>query len=179
MTDDINKSETTDWVQSTGDERDAEAERLIRAHVGLAVAGGAVPIPIVDLAAVTAVQLDMLKKLASLYEVPFDGSSSRAFVVSLTSALGGSMAARLAASAVKLIPGVGSIAGAMGQVAATGASTYAVGNLFRRMLREGKSIDDVDVESVKLEAAEYYELGKGIALDMIDKVRGGNPDDDE
>ena len=68
--------------------RDDAADDTILKHMGLAMGGGAIPIPVLDLAAVTAVQLDLLKRLAALYDVPFDSASSRAFLTSLTGALG-------------------------------------------------------------------------------------------
>jgi uncharacterized protein (DUF697 family) len=152
-------------------EVEAQANSIIKKHMGLAMAGGIIPIPLVDLAAVTAVQLDMLKQLASTYAVPFESGSARAFVTSLTSALAGTSAARMGASLIKLVPVIGTLAGGAAQVVVTGASTYAVGNLFKRLFRDGRSIEQLTVGEVKDELMSYFDAGKDIARDLTDNVK--------
>ncbi len=159
---------------TTGDggRRDAAADETILKHMGLAMGGGAIPVPVLDLAAVTAVQLDLLKRLAALYDVPFEARSSRAFLTSLTGALGAGALARVGASLAKAIPGVGTIGGGITQVVLTGATTYAVGQLFKRVFREGRTIAQLDVDDVREEAAGYLESGKGRARGMLEALRG-------
>lgn len=153
-------------------DRERDAEAVIRNHMFLAMAGGAIPVPVLDLAAVTVVQLDMLKGLARVYDVPFDAKSARAFVTTLTSTIAGKLAARAGASAVKIIPGVGTVVGGATQVVVTGASTYAVGNVFRRMFRNGEWVDGISVDSIKDEAKKYYDKGLELARSFKDKLLG-------
>lgn len=153
---------------------ESKADEIIRKHMVFSMLGGAIPVPVLDLAAVTAVQLDMLKQLAANYDVALDAQSTRAFMTSLTSALGGSLLGRLSASAVKLVPGIGWAVGGVAQVVVTGGSTYAVGNLFRRLFREGKQLDSLDVAAVKEECAAYFEQGKEIAKTLHKKIRRDN-----
>lgn len=80
-----------------------KAEAIIRSHVLWSMGGGLIPIPLVDFAAVTAIQLEMLQQLARLYEVDYSQSTGKAFVSALT----GTTIARLGASFVKAIPGIG------------------------------------------------------------------------
>ncbi len=164
---------------ATGDggRREAAADETILKHMGLAMGGGAIPVPVLDLAAVTAVQLDLLKRLATLYGVPFDARSSRAFLTSLTGALGAGAVARVGASLAKAIPGVGTIGGGIAQVVLTGATTYAIGQLFRRVFREGRSLAELDVADVREEAAGYLESGKTRARGMLEALRGGPRDE--
>ena len=164
-------SDSTELRVPDPHEVEAQADSIIKKHMGLAMAGGIIPIPLVDLAAVTAVQLDMLKQLASTYAVPFESGSARAFVTSLTSALAGTSAARMGASLIKLVPGIGTLAGGAAQVVVTGASTYAVGNLFKRLFRDGRSIEQLTVGEVKDELMSYFDAGKGIARDLTDNVK--------
>ena len=102
-----------------------EAERIIRSHVLWAMGGGLIPIPLVDIAAVTGIQLDMLKQLAVLHDVDYSASSGKAFI----SALSGSTFAALGSSLVKVIPGIGTFLGVLSMSALSGASTYAVGQV--------------------------------------------------
>ena len=84
-----------------------ESEQIIMKHVLWSMGGGLIPIPLFDVAAVTAVQLDMLKSLASLYGVDYSKENGKAFAGALT----GSTFARLGASAMKVIPGIGWVVG--------------------------------------------------------------------
>ena len=54
------------------------ADRIINTHLGFAMVAGAIPVPIVDIAAVTAIQMDMLNQLAKTYEVDFNGGEAKA-----------------------------------------------------------------------------------------------------
>jgi uncharacterized protein (DUF697 family) len=126
-------------------DRELLADRIIRDHTTYALAAGAIPIPLADVAAVAAVQLDLVRALANVYEVSFDPAAGKAVIA----ALAGASAARLGASVVKAVPGVGWIAGAVAQAGLAGASTYAVGHLFRgHFAREG-TLGDVDLEAAR------------------------------
>jgi uncharacterized protein (DUF697 family) len=151
---------------------DQEADSIIRKHMLLSMAGGAIPVPVLDLAAVTAVQLDMLKQLAKAYDRTFDSRSARAFVTSITTALAGTMLARLGASLIKFVPGVGWAAGGVTQAVITGGTTYAVGGLFKRLFREDRPFTEVDVDLVKDELNSYFEAGQKLARKLADTIVG-------
>lgn len=155
-----------------------EAEDVIRRHVGFAMAGGAVPVPLLDLTLVSAVQLDMLKQLAQVYKAPFDPQSARAFVTSVTGALAGNVLARLGASLIKFVPGVGWAAGGVAQVVVTGASTYAVGQLFKRLFRERQSLEDLSLDKVRDELQGYFQSGRELAASWWEARESGGPADD-
>jgi uncharacterized protein (DUF697 family) len=152
--------------------RKKRADDIIEKHVVYSMLSGAIPIPLVDLAAGTAVQLDMLKQLARNYGVTFDARSSRAFLTSIGAALAAGAAGRLAASAAKTLPGVGSIAGGLAQATLTGATTYAIGELAGRLFRERRPLETFAVDDVRDELGRYYEKGKELAQSVVDKVRG-------
>jgi uncharacterized protein (DUF697 family) len=83
------------------------ADDIIKSHVVWALGGGLIPVPLFDIAAVTAIQMDMLKQLADLYEVEFSASTGKSFVSALT----GSTFARIGASLIKAVPGIGTVIG--------------------------------------------------------------------
>ncbi|RQH16679.1 hypothetical protein D5R40_33865, partial [Okeania hirsuta] len=64
-----------------------------------------------DLAAVTAIQLDMLKQLANLHELDYSETSGKALVGALT----GNMMIRIGSSLFKAIPGIGTVLGGISQ----------------------------------------------------------------
>lgn len=133
-----------------------KADIIIRNHVLMAAGGGLIPIPFVDIAAVTAVQLDLLHELCKLYGLNFSRSSSRSLVTALTS----SVLARLGASAIKIIPGVGSILGGLSSAILSGGATYAVGEVFTNHFEAGGTIEDFDPLSYRDAYDQFFEEGK-------------------
>jgi len=108
----------------------ARADELISEHVAGSAAAAAIPIPIVDLIAVTAVQLSLLRKLARLYGARVDVGAQGALAIGLL----GAALPRAAASALKILPGIGSIGGAVAQIALSGAATWALAQALRAEL---------------------------------------------
>src|SRR5688500_11802427 len=117
-----------------------EASMIIRRHALWAGAAALLPLPLLDLAAVTVVQLDMLRQLSELYARNYDAMRGKAFVSALT----GSTLATLAASMVKALPGVGTIIGGVSGMVIAGASTFAVGEVTADVFESGKDISDID-----------------------------------
>ncbi len=136
--------------------RTNEADRIVRRHVLWSMGAGLIPVPLFDIAAVTAVQIDMLKQLAALYEVDYSTESGKAFASALTS----STFARIGASLVKTVPGIGSLVGGVSMSALSGASTYAVGKLAINIFEERGNLFNVDLDSAKQAYTEMLEQGK-------------------
>jgi len=108
----------------------SRAEELISNHVAGAAAAAAIPIPLVDLVAVTAVQLSMMRKLGRLYGAQIGVDAAGAVGVGLL----GALLPRVAASALKILPGIGTIGGAVAQCALSGATTWALAQSLRDRL---------------------------------------------
>lgn len=111
-----------------------QADSIIRNSIVFASGAGLIPVPVVDLMAVTAVQIEMIRRLSNLYKVDFKETEGKATILALTSGgvarLGGRMIA-------KMIPVIGSIVGGIATSAFSGAATYAVGEVFKRHFSEG------------------------------------------
>jgi len=142
-----------------------EIDSVIRSHVLWAMGGGLIPIPLVDIAAVTGIQLDMLKQLAALHDVDYSASSGKAFVSALT----GSTFAALGSSLVKIIPGIGTILGVVSMSMLSGASTYAVGQVAVTYFSASGSLADVDLSTAKKAYKKAFEKGKSYVSDLDDK----------
>lgn len=136
-----------------------ESETIVRNHLIWATAAGLIPIPLLGIGAVTAIQLDMLKKLSNSYEQDYSESSGKAWVA----ALAGSTGARIGAEALKLIPGVGSVVGGITSAVLSGATTYAIGHVFIRHFENGGTIVDFSPSDYKAYYDEKFEEGKAEA----------------
>lgn len=143
--------------------RGAHADTIIRNHVIWSMGAGLIPVLIADIFAVSALQLDMIRQLCRAYDQDFSETQGKAIVTSLTS----STLARLGArSLIKLIPGVGSIIGGMTVSIFAGASTYALGEVFKKHFDSGGTILDFDPDRLKKYYQEKFEKGKKVATDL-------------
>lgn len=142
-----------------------EADAIIRSHVLWAVGGGLIPIPLVDFAAVTAIQLEMLQQLARVYGVDYSRSLGKTFVSALT----GTTVARLGASFLKAIPGVGTAIGGASMAITSGASTYAVGQVAISHFSSGGSLGNFVEDQVKTAYDSAFERGKSYVSDLQDE----------
>jgi len=137
----------------------SRADRIIKEHVIWAIGAGLVPLPILDIVAVSAVQLDMLKQLAMLHDVRFSESEGKGWV----SALAGNVMARVGANALKLIPGIGTIVGGVSMSILSGASTYAIGQVAARHFEGGGTFGNLDFSAAKRVYDEELEKGRAVA----------------
>ncbi|NEV65065.1 YcjF family protein [Thiorhodococcus minor] len=97
--------------------------------LGYALAAAAMgAFPVVDLAAVPAIQAKLLQSLAAIYTQPWDRQSKLEFLGLLGSGVAVAYAARyLGRAAIKLVPYLGQTLGAVWGATASGATTYALG----------------------------------------------------
>lgn len=122
----------------------------MRRHVYLAIGLGFMPLPMVDIIALTAVQVDMVEELSRYYGVPFAPDRTRAIVAGLIAGLGSvAVAATLARSFFKLVPVLGLFVGAVGIPALGGALTQALGNVFVAHYESGGTMLTFDVEQMR------------------------------
>ncbi len=141
-------------------ERSRHAETVIRTHVLLSMGASFIPILLADIFAVSALQLDMIRQLCRVYDIDFKETQGKAIVSSLTTS---TLARAGARSLVKLIPGIGSIIGGVTVSVFAGASTYALGEVFKKHFESGGTILDFDTERLKNVYKEKFEKGKKVA----------------
>lgn len=135
-------------------DRSIEVARIIKSNAGWSAAAGLAPFPLLDLAAVSAVQVRMIKQLADLYGVPFRKELAK----SLTgAAVGGGATFAVAApigSMIKAIPGIGTFISTLVTPAAAAAATYALGKVFTQHFDAGGTLLDMNPDTLR---AHYYE----------------------
>jgi uncharacterized protein (DUF697 family) len=141
-------------------EREKHADTIVRNHIIWSMGAGLIPVPIVDFFAVSGIQLDMIRQLCKLYDQDFKESEGKAIITSLT----GSGLARMGAKAmIKFIPGIGSVIGGVTMAVLSGASSYALGEVFKKHFETGGTFLDFDVKRLKKMYNEKFEKGKQVA----------------
>ncbi len=144
--------------------RSYHAETIIRNHVIWSMGAGAlIPVPVLDTLGVAAVQVDMIRQLCGVYKVDFQETQYKAVVSSLTGAF---LARSGAKSLLKLIPVVGSVLGGAAIGIVSGASTYAIGEIFKTHFDSGGNFMDIDLDWMKKQFEENFEKGKAYAESM-------------
>ena len=118
-----------------------------------------IPIPVADVFAVSALQLDMIRQLSRVYDIDFAETQGKAIITSLTSS---TLARAGARSLIKLVPGLGTVIGGVTVSIFNGASTYALGEVFKRHFESGGTILDFDTERLKKVYKEKFEKGKKV-----------------
>ena len=102
-------------------------------------------------------QLNMLIKLAQLYDIPFSSNMVKTLTGVLIGAFPVSLGVQLG-SLAKIIPGIGQALGVAGATASVGASTYAVGRVFNRHFSKGGTFLSFNPEEAR---AFYKEIVHG------------------
>jgi uncharacterized protein (DUF697 family) len=125
--------------------RDQVADQLVSRYVAWAAAAGVIPVPALDVVAVGGIQLQMLRKLTEIYGVPFSENMGKSVIASTVASILPVPAAAGLASALKFIPGVGTVAGAMAMPATAAGATYALGKVFILHFVSGGTLLDFDV----------------------------------
>jgi uncharacterized protein (DUF697 family) len=138
--------ETVEMVEKTDEIRDQEATQLVDRFSLWAGAAGLVPIPLVDVAVVGGVQLQMLRKLSDIYGVPFSENMGKSVLASVAGAVipasTATTAAMGAGSLVKGLPGVGTLVGALTMPVISAGATYVIGKVFIQHFASGGTLLD-------------------------------------
>lgn len=149
-------------------DRQHEVTNTIKNHTIAAMGIGILPVPGVDLIALTGVQLNMLRKLGALYDKKFSDEVAKKLLGAL---LGGYLPLALVApvaSMLKFIPGVGSAAGVLAQSTIAGTTTYAVGKVFAKHFETGADLIDLNPADWREAFRSYVQEAK----DFLKKQTG-------
>ena len=121
------------------------AEKVIDRQVLMSVGCGAIPIPLLDMAAVFGIKKKMIRDLCLIYEVEFNEHIAKSLLASTVGTIG----RRMGASFFKSIPFIGSVIGGVASATLSGVSTYAMGHAFMRYMEVNasvKSLKDIDTK---------------------------------
>ncbi len=142
------------------------ANKTIQNHVLSAMGVGLIPIPVIDLLGISGVQINLVRKLANIYEVPFNRDRVKNILTPLVGGAIPVLSASTMLSLFKAIPVIGQITGALTISISSGAVTYAVGKVFLQHFASGGTFLSFDPDKVR----EYYEAmveeGRTVAADL-------------
>jgi len=148
-------------------ERQLQANKTVRNYMWWSMGAGLIPVPFVDLAALTGVQLKMLLDLSKEYDVKFSESKGKAAIASLLSTIvPNSLSRGSVGSLLKVVPFVGSTLGSFSMSIFSGASTYALGKIFIQHYDSGGTLLTFDPEKVRDYYKNLFQEGREIAAEF-------------
>jgi len=144
--------------------REEQAKGVMYKYMWGNAAVGLFPIPGLDILTVGGVQLAMLKKISSIYEVEFRHNIVKPLIGSFAGALGYDLVGRgICLGLAKLLPPFGLIAGVLSFPLLAAASTYAVAKVFIQHFEAGGTLLDFEPEKMKKYFEKYYREGLDVA----------------
>ena len=149
------------------EKRDEQAEGISRKNMLWAAGVGVVPIPIVDIVGVTAVQVKLLSELSSLYELAFRENMVKSIVASLLAGLGTyNLSVGTLGYLVQSIPVVGPLIGLATMPAVAAGLTFAVGKVFVQHFESGGTFLNFDAKAARDQFKSRFEEGRRVAQNM-------------
>ena len=94
---------------ASADERRAAAEKVVERYSLYSGAAGLIPVPGVDLATVGGVQIQMLRRLSQIYDVPFSENRGKALIAALAGSMIPAASGMGAVSLIKGVPVAGTV----------------------------------------------------------------------
>jgi uncharacterized protein (DUF697 family) len=133
-------------ARSLAARRRSLGRKIVERHRTFAAVGGLLPLPVVNIAGVTAIILRMVKQLSELYGVPFERERTRSAIIGL---MGGAaptgLAAATASTLAFVVPGAGLFGLAVSAVTA-GVLTRGIGLVFLDYF-EGRAMPGDPIEA--------------------------------
>ncbi len=144
---DLLAAEATDLTSvnaPASDTRRAGAVKVVERFSLWSGAAGLVPVPLLDLAAIGGVQIQMLRRLSQIYDVPFSKTRGKALIAGFAGTMIPATTGIGMASFVKSVPLIGTAVGGIATPALAVAATYAIGMLFIQHFAAGGTLLDFE-----------------------------------
>lgn len=148
-------------------EKQQQAMKTVKNYMWWSMGAGLIPVPFVDLVAVSGVQLKMLAELAKIYGVEFQESRGKAIIGSLLAyVVPSTISFGSVGSLLKSIPVVGGLVGGPSMVLFCGASSYALGKVFVQHFESGGTFLTFDPDKVRDHFKQEFDEGTKLASAM-------------
>jgi uncharacterized protein (DUF697 family) len=138
-------------------DRETRAMKVVKTWSQWSVAAGIVPVPLMDVALVSGIQVKMIYDLCQIYNVPFEKKSALAVASGL---VGGSLSAGVARiageMALKTIPYVEQVL----QPTLAFATTYSMGYVFVKHFENAGTLVNFDASKMNMYFQEQFEKSK-------------------
>jgi len=142
-------SEKDEAFAAASAERHEMASRLVSRFSIWSGVAGLIPLPFVDALAVGGLQLQMLRRISQIYDIKFSENSGKAIIASLAGSMIPATSGIGAASMLKTIPFLGTLAGGFVMPTLSAGATYAIGKAFIQHFEGGGTLLDFNPPDYK------------------------------
>jgi uncharacterized protein (DUF697 family) len=129
-------------VATAPENREEEASKLVNRFAVWSGVAGLIPVPVVDTVAVGGLQIQMVRRISQVFDVPFSENSGKALIASLVGAMVPASSSIGAASMLKFVPVVGTLTSAFVMPVLSAGATYAIGKAFIQHFASGGTLLD-------------------------------------
>lgn len=151
-------------------DKQAEALNLVNKHVVVSAGVGLIPLPLVDMVALTGVQVNMLRTVAGVYGVPFSANLVKSLVSSLIGGVLPGKAAIGAGSLVKSIPVIGTYLGWVAMPALASALTFAIGRVFVQHFDSGGTFLTIDPQAAQAKVQQAMDEAEAATKEAAEQA---------
>jgi uncharacterized protein (DUF697 family) len=143
------ETKTTQAAQSTVlDPASDEIVKLIRKRANYAAGVGLLGFSFLNFAGVTAIQVEMVKRLCAKYDKTFSETAAKNIISGLLSSVGATLAAPFVSDVALAIPLVGFPLAVATKPVINGITTYALGHVFAVHFAKGGSLVGVAADEL-------------------------------
>jgi len=135
-------SETGEAIADTPEARKEMASKLVERFALWSGVAGLIPVPVVDVFAVGGLQIQMLRRISQIYDVQFSENRGKALIASIAGSMIPATSGIGAASVLKAVPIIGTIAGGFVMPVLSAGATYAIGKAFIELFATGGTLLD-------------------------------------
>jgi uncharacterized protein (DUF697 family) len=123
-------------------DRRARATQVVKRLSLWSGAAGLIPLPLIDLAAVGGVQVEMLRRISKIYGVPFSKNSGKALIAGVVGSMIPASSGIGAASLIKGMPVLGTTVAMVTMPTLSVGATYTIGMAFIQHFETGGTLLD-------------------------------------
>lgn len=153
------ESEEAAAAEVTPEQREEMAEKLVERFALWSGVAGLIPVPVVDVLTVGGLQIQLLRRLSQIYDVPFSDNRGKALIAGLAGSLIPASSGIGAASALKFVPVLGMLASGFVMPVLSAGATYAIGKAFMQHFASGGTLLDFNPpdyrEFIKAQKAKW------------------------
>ena len=144
-----------------------KANAIVAASAAAAAATGAIPIPFTDAAVLVPEQIGMIASITAVFGIPVEKATVTALLSATIGTVGTTvMGKSVVSSLLKMIPGVGSVAGGVISASVAAALTAALGEAYiaiMMMVSKGEmKVSDIDTDEGKAKISQIFKSKLGL-----------------
>jgi len=126
----------------TPETREEMASKLVDRFALWSGVAGLIPVPLVDVATVGGLQIQMVRRISQIYDVEFSENRGKALIAALAGSLIPATSGIGAASMLKIVPIIGPITGGFVMPVLSAGATFAIGKAFIQHFATGGTLLD-------------------------------------